>query len=150
MHAPSNPETRHASFAGVCNCLTKDGRDLEYRCGLLKDLRGRVLELGPGPFTNAPCFVGKPIESYVGVEPNAYFHPLIRNKTAALGLPFPIDIRTLAGEQLDLEAESVDQVILTHVLCSVTSIEAVMREVHRVLRPGGKIFIVRRRTYIYR
>ncbi len=43
---------------------------MKIRCDLLKDLHGKVLELGPGPATNAECFVGKPISHYTGIEPN--------------------------------------------------------------------------------
>lgn len=98
----------------------------------------------PGPATNAECFVGKPIESYVGIEPNTYFHPIFRNKTVPLDLAFPIELLPLEGESLGLPDESVDQVIITHVLCSVRDVTQVLSEVNRVLKPGGKIFLVSR------
>lgn len=42
-----NPEKRHSWFAGVCTHLTNDRpEELAIRCQLLKDLKGKVLELG--------------------------------------------------------------------------------------------------------
>lgn len=35
------------------------------------------------------------------------------------------------------------QVVITHVLCSVRNVTQVFSEVNRVLKPGGKIFLVR-------
>lgn len=108
------PEKRHEWFAGVCTHLTNDRpEETELRCQLLKGLKGRVLELGPGPATNAACFVGKPIDSYVGIEPNTFFHPIFKNKTDPLELPFPIELLPLEGEKLGLPDESFDQVSVT-------------------------------------
>jgi hypothetical protein len=121
--------------------LTNDRpEELQIRCDLLKELKGRVLELGPGPATNAECFVGKPITHYTGIEPNTcvhpsvrcmkppisstshtrtcaftpatdrFFHPIFKNKTTPLGLEFPIELLTLEGESLGLPDESFDQV----------------------------------------
>ncbi len=139
-----NPEVRHKWFAGVCNCLVSgDEEQQRLRCDLLKDVRGDVLELGPGPATNMACLArNKGITSYMGVEPNVFMHDIFYNKTADLGLSFPVSMETLEGEALGFPAASFDDVIFTHVLCSVRNATQVLAEVNRVLKPGGRAFFL--------
>lgn len=48
-----------------------------------------------------------------------------------------------SGEDMGLvEAESVDVVVCTLVLCSVNNVVQTLREVHRILRPGGALFFM--------
>lgn len=42
------------------------------------------------------------------------------------------------AEQIPLPSASVDAVLSTAVLCSVDNLTAVLTEIHRVLRPGGR------------
>lgn len=39
---------------------------------MIQLMRLNYPHLRPGPATNAPCFIDKPIESYIGIEPNTY------------------------------------------------------------------------------
>jgi len=41
---------------------------------------------------------------------HSFFHPIFRNKTAPLGLEFPMELLPLEGESLGLPDESFDQV----------------------------------------
>jgi SAM-dependent methyltransferase len=43
-----------------------------------------------------------------------------------------------SAEDLPVEEASVDAVVSTHVRCSVTDVDQVLREIQRVLKPGGK------------
>jgi SAM-dependent methyltransferase len=63
-------------------------------------------------------------------------HPLLQRKAEALGIE--LDLRGLAGEQLDLADASVDFVFSSLVLCTVDSPTRVLSEVRRVLKPGGR------------
>jgi SAM-dependent methyltransferase len=139
-----NPEFRHRWFASVCTCLVSNQPEQHaIRCDLLKDVRGDVLELGPGPATNMECFEGKTsITSYTGIEPNIFLHEVFRNKTAHLSLPFPLELKTLEGEHSGLPDEKFDTVVFTHVLCSVHNATQVLAEVDRVLKPGGRVFFL--------
>lgn len=105
---------------------------------LLGDLRGTVLEIGPGTGANLPYYA--PGVHWIGVEPNPYMHPYLRREAARLGLG--VDLRTGAGEQIDLPADSVDAVVSTLVLCSVSDVARTLQEIRRVLRPGGAFVFI--------
>lgn len=101
---------------------------------LLSDLSGTVLELGPGTGGNLR-YLPTGLR-WIGVEPNIHMHPVLLSRAADLDL----DARVVlgAGESLDVPSASVDAVVCTLVLCSVRDQAAVLAEVRRVLRPGGR------------
>jgi len=67
-------------------------------------------------------------------------HEALRRRAKQCGID--LDLRELAGENLDLPSASVDFVFSSLVLCSVERPEQVLAEVRRVLRPGGSFVCV--------
>ncbi len=105
---------------------------------LLGGLRGRLLEIGPGTGANLKYY--SPEVEWTGVEPNRFMHaPLLRAASAA-GLRATISGH--GGERLDCGSGSFDAAIGTLVLCSVGDVDAVLREIMRVLRPGGSFVFI--------
>jgi ubiquinone/menaquinone biosynthesis C-methylase UbiE len=49
---------------------------------------------------------------------------------------------TLSGENLPMPDASFDSVVSTWTLCSIPNVAQAIREVYRVLRPGGRFFFV--------
>lgn len=105
---------------------------------LLGDLAGHVLEIGPGAGANLPYY--PPGIRWTGIEPNPYLHPALRRALAQRGLRG--EIRTGRAEGLDLPDASCDAVVGTLVLCSVQDPAAALREIRRVLRPGGRLLFL--------
>ncbi|MFC4858214.1 class I SAM-dependent methyltransferase [Actinophytocola glycyrrhizae] len=101
---------------------------------LVGALRGTVLELGPGDGVNLRHY--QPDVRLVAVEPDA----AARRRTGAAATRLGLSARVLDGraEELALPDGSVDAVVCSFVLCSVTDQAATLAEVHRVLRPGGR------------
>ena len=85
---------------------------------LLGALCGTVLELGPGAGRNRRYF--SPDVRWLLAEPDN----AARNRTRV--------------EELELPDASVDAVVCSFVLCSVTDLPATLAGVRRVLRPGGR------------
>ena len=52
-----------------------------------------------------------------------------------------IDFRLARGEDLPLPDESVDVVVLNHIYEHVVDPAAVLTDIHRVLRPGGAVYL---------
>ncbi|KAJ1400007.1 S-adenosyl-L-methionine-dependent methyltransferase [Ochromonadaceae sp. CCMP2298] len=111
----------------------------ELRCKNIRNLSGRVLEIGPGPGTNFRCWQDHTeITEWVGVEPNENFR--INETAASMNVTFPVRTVWLRGEDVDVLAESFDFVVGSHVLCSVGDVDQVLRQVRRALKPGGTYF----------
>ena len=93
-----------------------------------------VVELGPGVGANMRYL---PVDArLVAIEPNPYMHGRLKRAAVAHGVD--LEIRSVAGERIDLPDASADAVIASLVLCSVRDPGAVIAEVRRVLRPGGR------------
>jgi SAM-dependent methyltransferase len=101
---------------------------------LFADLSGSILEIGPGAGPNLAYYPKG--SRWIGVEPNPYMHPYLRQAAERAGLS--IEIRTVLAERLPAEDASVDFVVSTLVLCSVSDPARVLQEVRRVLRPDGR------------
>jgi SAM-dependent methyltransferase len=104
------------------------------KLAMLSRLEGTVLEIGPGAGANLPFF--RSSVRWVGVEPNPYSHARLRAEADRLGLD--AEIRLGTAEHLPFPDRTADAVVATLVLCSVRDPAAALREVKRVLRPGGR------------
>ncbi len=106
---------------------------------LFAELRGNVLEIGPGTGPNL-SYYPRDIH-WMGIEPNPYMHSYLRQEADRLGMQ-SIDLLTGTAEHLEIEDNSIDAVVSTLVLCSVKNLPAVLEEIKRVLKPGGRFFFV--------
>ena len=110
----------------------------ERKRALFAGLGGNVLEIGPG---TGPNLVYYPSGiRWLGVEPNPYMVPYLRTAAARAGLP--VDLRPGTAERLPAEDNSMDTVVSTLVLCSVHDPDGVLREIRRVLKPGGQFLFL--------
>ena len=100
--------------------------------------RGDIVELGAGVGAN---FGFLPAGSrLVAIEPNLAMHSGLHRRAHDQG--FEIEVLTAAAEQIPLPDASVDDVLCSLVLCSVDDQQAVLAEVKRILRPGGRFRFV--------
>jgi ubiquinone/menaquinone biosynthesis C-methylase UbiE len=112
-----------------------------YKRRLFAGLHGDVVEIGPGSGANLAYLKPNPELHWIGVEPNPYMHPYLQARAAQMGFSKP-DLRAGNAEHLDLPEASADAVIGTLVLCSVADQQAALREVLRVLKPGGRYVFI--------
>ncbi|MEO8661724.1 MAG: class I SAM-dependent methyltransferase [Bryobacteraceae bacterium] len=105
---------------------------------LLGDLSGEVMEIGAGTGPNLAFY--PPGVSLTAVEPNPYMHHYLRRKADALGLP--LEIQQHVAERIPAESDRFDAVVSTLVLCSVQQPAAVLAEIRRVLKPGGRFVFI--------
>ncbi|CAM3201819.1 Ubiquinone/menaquinone biosynthesis C-methylase UbiE [Prescottella defluvii] len=105
-----------------------------HKRSLFGDLPRTVVELGPGVGANLRYL--RPGTRLIAVEPNPAMHDRLRARAARARVD--LDLHSVGAERLDLPDASVDAVISSLVLCTVTDPAAVLAEVHRVLRPGGR------------
>ena len=101
-----------------------------------------VAEIGCGTGPNLPYY-NKNNTKITAVDPNNYMLPFLKKNMTEQGwAEDSISWKAGVAESLPLEDSSVDAVVCTLVLCSVTDVVAVIAEVKRVLRPGGKLLFI--------
>jgi ubiquinone/menaquinone biosynthesis C-methylase UbiE len=111
----------------------------ERRRALVARARGRVLELGAGTGLNLAHYPAG-IEQLVLTEPEEPMLARLRARAASRE-PAPAVVGAPA-ERLPFAAGSVDTVVSTLALCTVDDLSAALREVHRVLAPGGRLLFL--------
>lgn len=110
---------------------------MRQRAKLVPLARGRVLEVGIGSGLNLSFYDPAQVTKVWGLDPSP---ELARMARAAAGeVPFDVELVTAAGEEIPLEGRSFDTVVLTYTLCTIPGVEPALREVARVLRPGGRL-----------
>lgn len=105
---------------------------------LFNSLSGKVLEIGPGAGTNLKYYPDD--ISLTGLEPNPYMQNYLKEKAKRAGRP--LKIITGTAENIPLEDETIDAVVSTLVLCSVTDMTQALYEIKRVLKSGGTFLFV--------
>src|ERR1700754_2518344 len=106
---------------------------------LLAGASGDVLEIGGGTGPNLPCY-GPAVGSLTITEPQP---PMLRRLERAVREHRP-DTRVLRApaENLPFDDGSFDVAVSTLVLCGVDDQPRALRELRRVLRPGGRLLFV--------
>lgn len=118
-----------SAMDGYINCHLH-----ERKARAFAELPRNVVELGSGVGANLRYL---PAGAHLtAIEPNPYMHARLRR--AAQRYEVDLEIRSVLGEHIDLPDGSTDAVISSLVLCTVSDPAAVLAEVRRILRPGGR------------
>jgi ubiquinone/menaquinone biosynthesis C-methylase UbiE len=98
---------------------------------------GVVLEVGMGSGLNLPLYDPGKVAFVWGLEPSEGMRKLAAKRVAAA--PFEVKWLDLPGEAIPLEEASVDTVLLTFTLCTIPDWKTALQQMHRVLKPDGKL-----------
>jgi ubiquinone/menaquinone biosynthesis C-methylase UbiE len=131
--------TSHPVFARVYALLSERmdrAGAAEHRHTILAGVSGRVIELGSG---NGRMFAHYPPEvtKVVAVEPEPSMRALAVE--AARSAPVPVTVVDGLASALPAKDGEFDVAVTALVLCSVPDQMVALREIHRVLRPGGRL-----------
>lgn len=120
---------------------------VHFTCGLKPNMRqrekvvpharGRVLEVGIGSGLNLPYYDSAKVTKVWGLDPSPEMTQMARR--AAASLPFEVEFIGLPGDEIPLEDNSVDTVVVTYTLCTISDTTPALRQISRVLRPGGEL-----------
>ena len=120
---------------------------LHFACGLkpvrrqrekvVPHARGRVLEIGIGSGLNLPFYDSTKVTRLWGLEPSLEMRRVAERATHRVG--FEVELIGLSAEEIPLEDDAVDTVLITYTLCTIVEHEPALREMSRVLKPGGEL-----------
>ena len=99
--------------------------------------RGRVLEIGIGSGLNLQFYDPAKVSRVWGLDPAPEMIQMAQR--AARALPFEVELIGLPGDEIPLGDASVDSVLVTYTLCTIPDTTAALRQMRRVLRPGGEL-----------
>ncbi len=106
----------------------------EQREQALASVQGIVLEIGFGTGLNLPHYP-KTVTWLTAVDPAILLQKTVAQRSAELS--FPVELLHLNAEKLPFEDGRFDCAVSTFTLCTIPDAIAALREVRRVLKPGG-------------
>jgi len=106
-----------------------------YRGRAASVAAGRVLEIGIGSGLNMP-FYGTGAKELIGLDPSAQLLAMAR-RAAPFGMP--VEFIEGSAEAIPLDDASIDTVLTTWTLCSIPDAARALRQMRRVLKPGGML-----------
>jgi SAM-dependent methyltransferase len=118
-------------------CGLKSADPLRQR--VCDGLRGDVVEIGFGSGLNVPFYPDQ-VDRVAAIEPADVGWKLAGKRLAASAVP--VERSGLDGESLPFADDSFDAALSTWTLCTIPDVATALREVRRVLKPGGTLHFV--------
>ncbi|MDP8992709.1 MAG: class I SAM-dependent methyltransferase [Actinomycetota bacterium] len=128
-----------AAWYDAMNRRADRGELGKRRQALFGQLSGRVLDVGIGTAETVK-HVPLTVSGMIAVEPDP---AMVRRARQRLdGARVPVRLVRSLGERLPFGHASFDAAVVALVLCTVDDPDATLAELHRVVRPGGKLFLM--------
>ena len=126
-------------FPRIMNVVMNSKQTRRIRSEVCAPLVGEVVEIGFGSGLNLP-HLPEAVVRLRAVDPMERGKVLAAKRIAATAVR--VEFIGLDGQELPLQDDSVDAVLATWTLCSIPDAVAAVREVRRVLKPGGQFHFV--------
>jgi len=123
----------------LINWAMTSGEAMRFRALHVPNARGAVLEIGIGSGLNLPFYTNEVTRLY-GVDPSAELLAMAKPRAAAAR--FPVELFQCAADRIPLADASIDTVVVTWALCSILNPVDALREIRRILKPGGTLIFV--------
>lgn len=136
--------TNHTMFANIYERLSRSSAERSFMEPLRKEIidraTGVVLEVGAGTGLNFVLYDPARVERVEAIEPDT---AMLRYAQKRLEMAcVPITLTQAGAENLPFADETFDSAVATLVFCSVDDAVQGLREIMRVLKPGGLLLLV--------
>lgn len=121
----------------IINKLCSSNPNQKQRQKIVPLAEGRVLEIGFGSGLNVPFYDTSKVRKIWALEPSGGMRVKAQPLVAASSID--IEFIDLPGEEIPLDADSVDTVLVTYTLCTIPDTVAALEGIRRVLKPGGRM-----------
>lgn len=109
---------------------------------LFKSATGDIIDLNAGTGINVRYLPSDDVVTYTAVEPNKYFLPALEERQ----MENPAAFKAVTSTSLDYlrtcDANSIDTVVTTYGLAGEKEHQVVLKEIARVLKPGGRLLFL--------
>ena len=128
--------------------MSRAERDLlgELRRNQLSAAHGDVLEIGAGTGANLPAY-GAGVRTLTLTEPQQPMLKRLQSRVDTAQSSIPITVLRAPAEDLPFDDDTFDTVVSTLVLCGATDQQLALRQIRRVLRPGGTLLFIEHVRY---
>lgn len=99
---------------------------------------GDVVEIGVGPGLNLQYYNLDTVNKVIGIDPSDELNKIAKKNANKVNLD--IEFNLSSAESIDLPTSSVDSVVCTFSLCSIPNPQKALKEIYRILKPGGKYY----------
>jgi ubiquinone/menaquinone biosynthesis C-methylase UbiE len=123
----------------IINVVCNFKANREQRRRVCEGLRGEVVEIGFGSGLNLPYYPDT-VTRVAAVEPADVGWKLAGKRVSEASIP--VERTGLDGQSLPFPDDSFDAALSTWTMCTIPDIDAALRELRRVLKPGASLHFV--------
>src|SRR5262245_21636552 len=110
-----------------------------YRERVVSGATGRILEIGIGSGANLRYY-GDQAKHVIGIDPSVKLLEMAAEADKRAGLS--VELVKGSAELIPIEDRTIDTVLTTWTLCSISDVNRAISEMRRVLKPGGRLLFV--------
>lgn len=111
----------------------------ELRSRYVPEAEGDVLEIGIGSGLNLPHYSDK-ARTVTGLDPHAELTEMAIVRADAVTPE--VEVLQISGEEIPADDSRFDSIVCTWTLCSIPNVYQALREMNRVVKPGGRFYFV--------
>jgi len=98
--------------------------------------QGNVLEVAIGSGLNLGFYDPAKVRKVWGVDSSVEMIGIAKKRT---NLRVPLELMQASADKIPLDSHSMDTVVITYAMCTIPDTLSTLREIRRVLKPGGQL-----------
>lgn len=123
----------------LIDLVMRNKESARLRAAWIPHAKGDVLEIGIGSGLNLP-FYSAQVKHVIGVDPSLELQQMAKKRAAGqMEVEF---VSQAAEKQLPLPDASIDTIVMTWTLCSISKPYEALRQMRRVLKADGRLLFI--------